>query len=182
MTRRLPYDRVNTSMADFALCPACQAEYTDPGSRRFHAEPVACHDCGPRLSLDIHALADALAASGIVAIKGLGGYHLACNARDNEAVERLRAGKLRDGKPLAVMVLNTASAAQYVQLDPVGTELLLSPEATGGGAARRQRRQRAEPGPVAGPCHPRPDAALHRCSLPAVPRPAGQSGGSALAG
>jgi len=128
MTRRLPYDRVNTSMADFALCPACQAEYTDPGSRRFHAEPLACHDCGPRLSLDIHALADALAASGIVAIKGLGGYHLACNARDNEAVERLRAGKLRDGKPLAVMVLNTASAAQYVQLDPVGTELLLSPE------------------------------------------------------
>jgi hydrogenase maturation protein HypF len=128
MTRRLPYDRVNTSMADFAMCPACLAEYTDPGSRRFHAEPVACHDCGPKLSQDIHVIAESLAAGGIVAIKGLGGYHLACNANDNEAVERLRAGKLRDGKPLAVMVLNTASAAQYVQLDPVGTELLLSPE------------------------------------------------------
>ncbi len=128
ITRRLPYDRANTSMAAFALCPACQVEYTDPGSRRFHAEPLACHDCGPRLSRDIHALADALAAGRIVAIKGVGGYHLACNARDNGAVERLRAGKLRDAKPLAVMVLNTASAAQHVQLNPVGTELLLSPE------------------------------------------------------
>ena len=128
MTRRLPYDRANTSMADFAMCPACLAEYTDPGSRRFHAEPVACHDCGPKLSQDIHVIAEALAAGGIAAIKGLGGYHLACDARDDVAVARLRAGKLRDGKPLAVMVLNTASAAQYVQLDPGATELLRSRE------------------------------------------------------
>jgi hydrogenase maturation protein HypF len=128
MTRCLPYDRVNTSMAAFTLCPSCEAEYTDPGSRRFHAEPVACHDCGPSLSQDIGALADALAAGKIVAIKGLGGYHLACNARNNDAVERLRTGKLRDGKPFAVMVLNAASAAHYVQLDPAATAILAGPE------------------------------------------------------
>ena len=128
MTWRLPYDRANTSMAGFALCPACEAEYTDPLSRRFHAEPVACHDCGPVLSQDINLVAQALAAGGIVAIKGLGGYHLACNAADNSVVERLRAGKLRDGKPFAVMVLNTASAAQYVQLDAAGAGALASKE------------------------------------------------------
>jgi hydrogenase maturation protein HypF len=128
MTRRLPYDRANTSMADFALCPACDAEYTDPASRRFHAEPVACHDCGPRLSGDINSLASALAAGRIVAIKGLGGYHLACNARDHAAVERLRNRKLRDGKPFALMVLNAASAAHYVQMDAASTAALASPE------------------------------------------------------
>ncbi|MDH4039715.1 MAG: carbamoyltransferase HypF [Gammaproteobacteria bacterium] len=128
MTRRLPYDRANTSMADFALCQACHAEYTDPASRRFHAEPVACHDCGPRLSGDIDDLASALGAGRIVAIKGLGGYHLACNARDHTAVENLRQRKLRDGKPFAVMVLNTASAARHVQLDATAAAALASPE------------------------------------------------------
>lgn len=116
MTRRLPYDRDSTSMADFALCTACGAEYTDPGSRRFHAEPVACHDCGPRLSLPVAGLATALGLGQIVAIKGVGGYHLACDARDPAAVARLRARKHRDGKPFAVMVLNTATAAHYAEL------------------------------------------------------------------
>jgi hydrogenase maturation protein HypF len=115
MTRRLPYDRDSTSMADFALCAACDAEYTDPGSRRFHAEPVACHDCGPRLSQSLDGLVTALAAGQIVAIKGVGGYHLACDARDPAAVERLRTRKHRDGKPFAVMVLNSACAAGYVE-------------------------------------------------------------------
>jgi hydrogenase maturation protein HypF len=128
MTRRLPYDRVNTSMDNFALCPACETEYTDPLNRRFHAEPVACHACGPQLSQDIQAIAAALAAGRIVAIKGLGGYHLACNASDHGAVERLRSGKLRDGKPFAVMVLNTASAAHYAQLDDAAAAALASPE------------------------------------------------------
>ncbi len=128
MTRCLPYDRANTSMADFALCPACHAEYTDPASRRFHAEPVACHECGPRLSGDIDSLAAALAAGRIVAIKGLGGYHLACDARNHAAVERLRKGKLRDGKPFALMVLNAASAGRYVPIDAASSAALASPE------------------------------------------------------
>jgi len=128
MTRRLPYDRANTTMAQFALCPACRGEYTDPASRRFHAEPVACHDCGPVLSGDVQAVAGALAAGRIVAIRGLGGYHLACNALDHAAVEQLRARKLRDGKPFAVMVLNAASASRYVRLDENARALLASRE------------------------------------------------------
>jgi hydrogenase maturation protein HypF len=128
MTRRLPYDRANTSMSSFSLCTDCEAEYTDPLSRRFHAEPVACHNCGPTLSQSIQPFAEALAAGRIVAIKGLGGYHLACNASDHAAVQRLRSGKLRDGKPFAVMVLNTASAARHVQLDAAGGEALASRE------------------------------------------------------
>jgi hydrogenase maturation protein HypF len=124
MTRRLPYDRANTTMAPFALCPACTVEYTDPGSRRFHAEPVACHDCGPVLSAEIQAVASGIGAGETVAIKGLGGYHLACNARDHAAVERLRRNKRRDGKPFAVMVLNVASAARQVCLDEAAEILL----------------------------------------------------------
>jgi hydrogenase maturation protein HypF len=116
MTRHLPYDRDSTSMADFPLCPACECEYAEPDSRRFHAEPVACHDCGPRLSQSPVSVAAALAAGQIVAIKGIGGYHLACDARDHQAVARLRARKHRDGKPFALMVLNAACASRYVEL------------------------------------------------------------------
>ncbi len=128
MTRTLPYDRHATSMADFSLCSACEREYTDPASRRFHAEPLACHDCGPSLSGSLDAAAQALLAGQTVAIKGLGGYHLACDARDHAAVQRLRRQKHRDGKPLAVMVLNRSSAARYAQLDQSASELLQSPE------------------------------------------------------
>jgi len=116
MTRRLPYDRTNTAMAEFTLCRACELEYSDPMDRRFHAEPVACPDCGPRLSSDIGATARVLAAGDIVALKGLGGYHLACDARNRASVARLRNCKRRDGKPFAVMVLNLASAAGHVTL------------------------------------------------------------------
>ena len=124
MTRQLPYDRVNTAMAGFALCSACEREYTDPADRRFHAEPVACHDCGPRLSADIRDTARALAAGDILAIKGVGGYHLACDARNQGAVTRLRDCKRRDGKPFAVMVLNLASAARHIDLqDEVAAQL-----------------------------------------------------------
>jgi hydrogenase maturation protein HypF len=128
MSRALPYDRDTTSMADFKLCPACELEYTDPASRRFHAEPVACHNCGPRLSLPVGDLCSALDAGEIVAIKGIGGYHLACDARDPDAVARLRRRKNRDGKPFAVMVLNAASAARWVQLGEQGSRLLQSRE------------------------------------------------------
>ena len=105
----LPYDRAQTTMAPFEMCAACRAEYDDPGDRRFHAQPIACPDCGPRLALDPPAedpLAEAarrLGAGQIVAIKGLGGFHIACDATNAEAVALLRTRKRRPGKPFALM-------------------------------------------------------------------------------
>ena len=128
MTRRLPYDRAATSMADFELCSPCEAEYQDPGSRRFHAEPVCCHDCGPALSHSIDDIVSALGTGKIVAIKGIGGFHLACDARDADAVERLRQRKHRDAKPFAVMLLNSASADRFALVDAAERALLESPE------------------------------------------------------
>ena len=111
----LPYDRANTSMACFALCPACAAEYAEPLDRRFHAEPLACAACGPtlrwqaagRLAGNAPALAAAVAAlraGQIVAVRGIGGYHLCCDATHERAVTLLRERKRRPGKPFAVMV------------------------------------------------------------------------------
>jgi len=127
VSRRIPYDRAQTSLAPFPLCPPCAAEYTDPGDRRFHAETTCCPDCGPRLALvDAHGrllpgdpLAAALAllrAGRIVAIKGLGGFHLACDARNAEAVAELRRRKQREEKPFAVMGLNEAAFAGLAQV------------------------------------------------------------------
>ncbi len=104
----LPYDRPNTSMAGFVLCADCEAEYRDPADRRFHAEPVACPECGPQISCanaaePLAATVDALRAGRIVAVKGIGGFHLVCDARNADAVARLRARKRRPDKPLAVM-------------------------------------------------------------------------------
>jgi hydrogenase maturation protein HypF len=115
LVERLPYDRPNTTMAGFALCPDCRREYENPLDRRFHAEPIACPACGPRLTFrdasgEITDTASALAAcvaalraGRIVAVKGIGGYHLMCDARNDAAVARLRARKPRPHKPLAAM-------------------------------------------------------------------------------
>jgi hydrogenase maturation protein HypF len=113
--RALPYDRAATSMAGFAMCPDCRREYRDPLDRRFHAEPIACPACGPRLRFDdgrrevvgdaaaLVACLAALREGAIVAVKGIGGYHLLCDAHDGDAIDRLRARKARPHKPLAVM-------------------------------------------------------------------------------
>lgn len=126
ITARLPYDRPNTSMAGFAQCPACQAQYDDPADRRFHAQPNACPECGPRLAvLDargqpvaeaglIAAVLRRIQAGQILAVKGVGGFHLVCDARNAEAVARLRVSKERGEKPFAAMFANVASLAPYV--------------------------------------------------------------------
>jgi hydrogenase maturation protein HypF len=105
IVRAVPYDRASTTMAGFEMCEACRREYEDPADRRFHAEPTCCPDCGPRLSLDLEEAISLLRAGKIVAIKGLGGYHLACDAASEQAVARLRERKQREEKPLAVMTL-----------------------------------------------------------------------------
>jgi hydrogenase maturation protein HypF len=99
----LPYDRERTTMARFAMCSDCRREYEDPADRRFHAESIACPVCGPRLSMAIEEAATLLRSGAIVAVKGLGGWHLACDATNEYAVARLRARKHRDAKPFAVM-------------------------------------------------------------------------------
>jgi hydrogenase maturation protein HypF len=138
LTRRLPYDRAQTSMAAFPLCPTCEGEYRDPADRRFHAEPTACPVCGPRLWVAdpaIPPIADAidetldrLQAGQIVAIKGLGGFHLACDARNPDAVQRLRERKQREEKPFAVMAANLASIAPWVEIGPDERAMIESPE------------------------------------------------------
>lgn len=136
ITRRIPYDRAQTSMAQFAMCAACQAEYDDPLSRRFHAQPNACNDCGPTVWLEtaegsvvkaedpIAFAIERLAVGDVLAIKGLGGFHLSVDATSDAAVQKLRAGKRRFGKPLAVMVRDVAHARELCAL-PTAEEVLL---------------------------------------------------------
>ncbi|NJD26154.1 MAG: carbamoyltransferase HypF [Betaproteobacteria bacterium] len=127
VTRQIPYDRAQTSLAGFPLCPACAAEYGDPADRRFHAETTCCPACGPRLALvggdgvglpgdPIAETLRRLRSGGIVAIKGLGGFHLACDARNAAAVAELRRRKQREEKPFAVMGLNEAAFGGLAQI------------------------------------------------------------------
>ena len=140
ITRALPYDRSMTSMAAFAQCVACLREYRSPLDRRFHAEPNGCPECGPRLALldragNMLENCDAIAATigrirrgEVVAIKGLGGFHLACDARNGAAVAALRARKAREEKPFAVMAASVASLVRFAAMSPAEAELLASPE------------------------------------------------------
>jgi hydrogenase maturation protein HypF len=135
----IPYDRASTTMAVFPMCPDCRREYEDPADRRFHAEPTACPVCGPHLSylapdgsllaeredaLD-RAVADLLAGR-ILAIKGLGGYHLACDAADGAAVAELRRRKARDDKPFALMITDLDQARRLCELSPGAENALTS--------------------------------------------------------
>jgi len=128
VTRRLPYDRATTSLAEFPLCEACAAEYTDPADRRFHAETTCCPDCGPQMDTPLSEIAARIRAGEIVALKGLGGFHLVCDARNEKTVKRLRARKRRDGKPFAVMVANVGTARRFASLDPLSARLLAGHE------------------------------------------------------
>lgn len=127
ITRALPYDRGQTSMAAFPMCPACRAEYEDPASRRFHAEPVACPECGPRLTHPVADIAAALRAGQIVALKGLGGFHLMCDAGDDAVVAELRRRKGREAKPFAVMVGDLAGAARVGRIGDAERAALTQP-------------------------------------------------------
>ena len=131
----VPYDRPLTTMAGFRMCADCAREYADPADRRFHAQPVCCPDCGPALSLvdgagrplpgdPVAAAADVLSGGGILAVKGLGGYHLAVDAAAEPAVAALRERKHREERPLAVMASDLATAGRLVELDPTAVDLL----------------------------------------------------------
>ena len=149
--RSLPYDRAATSMDRFPMCPACAAEYADPLDRRFHAQPDACFDCGPHITWReavngdacgnssatpavgttreasdaiIERCVELLASGGIVAIKGLGGFHLSCDAANEQAVAELRRRKRRSNKPLAVMVRSLADAGRLCHIDDAERNLL----------------------------------------------------------
>ncbi len=136
----IPYDRPNTTMRRFQMCPRCQQEYEEPLDRRFHAQPNACPDCGPRLSLvdgngnpvacddPIKAAGDLIKAGNILALRGLGGFQLACDATDSEAVVRLRERKNRPSKPFAVMLATVEEVERHCVISDAERELLKSPE------------------------------------------------------
>ncbi len=119
----VPYDRPLTTMAAFPMCNECRLEYDDPLDRRFHAEPIACEVCGPRLSMPVEQAVGLLRGGAILAVKGLGGYHLACDAANADAAARLRARKRREDKPFAVM---TARPEELAELEVAESDLLRS--------------------------------------------------------
>jgi len=135
---RIPYDRPNTSMRKFKMCAECQAEYDDPGNRRFHAQPNACAACGPRVALydrsgkkvdapdPVEHAAALLKAGYLLAVKGLGGFHIAADAENGESISRLRQRKLREEKPLALMSYSLADIAVYAHIDAEEEILLTS--------------------------------------------------------
>ena len=147
--RDIPYDRPATTMAEFRMCPQCRAEYDDPGNRRFHAQPNACPACGPGIALArdgsfmpdgpvfgygeiaLSILGDVrqvLRQGSIVAVKGLGGFHLACDAENETAVNLLRRRKKRSDKPFALMARDLAAVEKFCEVSPADRELLLSPQ------------------------------------------------------
>jgi hydrogenase maturation protein HypF len=129
ITDALPYDRPATTMRAFAMCAACQAEYDAPVDRRFHAQPNACPECGPRLSTRVADIAGAIAHGAIVALKGIGGFQLICDARRADVVERLRLRKAREDKPFAVMMPTLETVAAYCEVSADEAAALTSPAA-----------------------------------------------------
>lgn len=150
--RSVPYDRPNTSMADFTMCDLCQNEYDDPSDRRFHAQPNACHECGPSLTLldgngsatgsdALHRAIEELNKGSVLAVKGLGGFHLAVDPENSEAVRRLREHKGREEKPLALMARDLETANSLCELSEHAKGILTSTESP---IALLRRRQSPE--------------------------------------
>jgi hydrogenase maturation protein HypF len=157
IAREVPYDRARTTMAAFTMCAPCLTEYDDPGSRRFHAQPNACPECGPSVWLEpsgaraaaaVAEAVDALRAGRIVAVKGLGGFHLACDARSSDAVARLRARKRRPARPFAVMFPDLPALARATVVDDATREALVSARR---GIVLVRRRPDAEIAPEVAP-------------------------------
>ncbi|MFI2435930.1 carbamoyltransferase HypF [Streptomyces sp. NPDC018693] len=181
----LPYDRVRTTMRRFPLCKRCAAEYADPGDRRFHAEPVACPVCGPALAWEglrgeraLQAAVAAVADGRIVALKGLGGYQLVCDATDERAVAELRRRKGRPVKPFAVMVADLRAAARLARISTSEERALTAPERPVVLLARRPCPSRRRP-PLAAGVNPGlsrvglflPTTGLHHLLLDELARP-----------
>ncbi|MCD6384831.1 carbamoyltransferase HypF [Candidatus Sumerlaeota bacterium] len=136
--RGVPYDRHNTTMSEFRMCSRCQQEYDSPAERRYHAQPNACWDCGPQVKLLTHSGAELntpdpikeaqrlLREGAIIAVKGLGGYHLACDALNRDAVRRLRGRKYREDKPFAVMMPDIETICSYCEINDSERDILLS--------------------------------------------------------
>ncbi|GFJ81686.1 carbamoyltransferase HypF [Phytohabitans houttuyneae] len=187
----LPYDRVRTTMSGFAMCTDCAAEYHDPTDRRFHAEPIACPTCGPQLSwrggavgeAALAAAVETVAGGGLVAVKGIGGYQLVCDATDRAAVARMRAAKQRPTKPLAVMAPDLDAAGRLAHLDRAQRALLISTARPIVLAARRTDA-RLDAGVAAGlpevgvflPYSPLHHLLLHRLARPLVVTSANRAG------
>jgi hydrogenase maturation protein HypF len=145
IVKEVPYDRINTTMADFPMCASCTSEYQQPADRRFHAQPIACPTCGPSIWLErmdtsatpdhlrttaaLDSAIELLKSGAVVAIRGLGGFHLACDATNPQAVQRLRRRKHRYGKPFALMARDLDTIRRYCNLTPAEADVLQSPEA-----------------------------------------------------
>jgi hydrogenase maturation protein HypF len=186
--RDIPYDRPLTTMAAFDLCPDCAAEYHNPLDRRFHAQPVACPACGPHVWLErgrqgegergrqgdketppLSQAREMLATGKILALKGLGGFHLACDGLNETAVAELRRRKLRVDKPFALMVYDVDTAAQFCQISEAERALLTSRERP---IVLLQKRRTA-PSPF---LRPWPEPSGHHAALHAAPLPAAGTG------
>jgi hydrogenase maturation protein HypF len=120
----LPYDRCNTTMNEFEMCEDCKDEYNDPENRRFHAQPISCNKCGPKLNQDIKKIAQAIKDAKIVAIKSIGGYNLVCDATNDEVVKRLRQLKNRPSKPFAVMISSDIDISSIATLNELEIQTL----------------------------------------------------------
>lgn len=142
IVKEVPYDRVNTTMGDFSMCTSCTREYLEPADRRFHAQPIACPSCGPSIWLELidnaatsahsaplDSAIELLKQGAVIAIRGLGGFHLACDATNREAVHQLRQRKHRYGKPFALMARDLETIRRYCNLTPAEESLLRTPEA-----------------------------------------------------
>lgn len=127
ITRQLPYDRCQTTMDEFPLCADCKGDYLNPSNRRYHAQPTACLRCGPQLSHSIDEIYQAIRQGKIIALKGLGGYQLICDARNEHAILKLRQRKNREAKPFALMMANLLSAETIVHMDDNEKTLLTNP-------------------------------------------------------